>query len=82
VNSHDRLLPLELMRSGEWAEVREVVGCQSSVSRMAELGLRTGSRLRVLRQGKTCLLQLGGSKLSLRPDDKTQVFVRPLARAV
>jgi ferrous iron transport protein A len=82
VNSSNGLLPLELLRSGEWAEVREVVGCQASVSRMAELGLRTGSRLRILRQGRTCLLELGGSRLSLRSDDKTQVLVRPLVQAV
>jgi Fe2+ transport system protein FeoA len=82
VDQHKTLLPLELVRSGEWAEIQEVVGRRDLVSRMAELGLRAGSRLRVLRQGRTCLLQLAGARLSLRSDDETRVLVRPLALAV
>lgn len=72
------VLPLEGVRPGEWAEVLDVAGEPAWVSRLAELGIRAGSRLRVLRAGCPCLLQVGGSRLSLRADSATQILVRPL----
>jgi Fe2+ transport system protein FeoA len=73
------LLPLELVQAGDWAEVEEVTGEPVWVSRMAEMGVRAGSRLQVVRQGKPCLLQVGGSRLSLRSDAGAQILVRPLS---
>jgi ferrous iron transport protein A len=75
----DTLLPLELLRPGQWAEVAEVTGEASWVGRLAELGLRAGCRLRLLQAGWPCLLQLGGSRLSLRGEQGTQILVRPMA---
>lgn len=75
----DDLLPLELLRPGEWADVAEVSGEATWVSRLAELGLRAGSRLRLLQSGWPCLLQIGGSRLSLRGELGTQILVRPVA---
>jgi ferrous iron transport protein A len=75
----ETLLPLELMPAGHWADVAEVSGEPSWVCRMAELGVRIGSRLRVLRHGKPCLLQVGGARLSLRDDSGTLILVRPVA---
>jgi Fe2+ transport system protein FeoA len=74
----DLFLPLEMVCSGECAEVADVCGDPGWVSRMAELGLRVGCRLRVLRQGQPCLLELDGCRLSLRSDSSTQILVRPL----
>jgi len=75
----DTLLPLEYLRAGEWADVAEVTGEPTWVSRLAELGLRTGSRLRLLQPGWPCLLLIGGSRLSLRGEQGTQILVRPVA---
>jgi len=75
----DTLLPLELLCSGEWAEVADVSGEPGWVGRLAELGVRIGSRLQVLQPGSPCLLQIGGSRLSLRADLLLQILVRPLA---
>ena len=72
------LLPLELVRNGEWAEVEHIDGESTWVSRMAELGVRVGSRLQMLRQGRPCLLRIGGSRLSLRDESGTHILVRPL----
>ena len=72
------LQPLECVAAGEWAEVEEVTGEAGWVSRMAELGLRIGSRLQVVRQGSPCLLQIGCTRLSLRGKSSTQILVRPL----
>lgn len=75
----DCLLPLELLRTGEWADVAEVSGDPGWVGRMAELGLRTGSRLQVVQQGSPCLLNVGGCRLCLRGDACSRILVRPLA---
>ncbi len=77
----DVLLPLEFMATGEWADVAEVHGEPGWVCRLAELGLRTGCRLQVLRGGCPCLLQVGCCRLSLRGEDAMQVLVRPIRDA-
>jgi Fe2+ transport system protein FeoA len=72
------LLPLELLNCGEWADVAEVYGDPAWVSRLAELGVGVGCRLRVLQPGKPCLIQIGSLRLSLRSDLDTQILVRPV----
>ena len=72
------VLPLELLNSGEWADIAEVTGDTCWVTRLAELGVRAGNRLRVLQGGSPCLLQVGESRLSLRGDCLMQILVRPL----
>lgn len=76
------LLPLELLRPGEWAEVAEVHGDSGWVCRMAELGVRTGCHLQMVRGGCPCLFQVGDARLSLRGEDSMRILVRPLATAV
>jgi len=78
----DVLLPLDSLRSGEWAEVAEVLGEPRWVGRLAELGLGTGSRVKLLQPGSPCLLEVGGCRLSLRIDGTFQVLVRPAAALV
>ena len=72
------LIPLELVANGEWAQVEDIAGEPSWVSRMAELGVRVGSRLQVLRQGKPCLLRIGSCRLSFRDESGVHILVRPL----
>jgi len=76
------LLPLEMLRAGEWADVEDVAGEPDWVGRMAELGVRIGCRLRVLQPGSPCLLQVGGCRLCLRGQCLTQILVRPLTAAI
>jgi ferrous iron transport protein A len=75
MDSHD-LLPVEMLSSGAWADVAEVYGESDWVSRMAELGVRAGIRLRMLSPGSPCLLEVGGARLSLR--GRLQILVRPI----
>jgi Fe2+ transport system protein FeoA len=74
------VLPLELVNSNEWADVAEVTGEPDWVGRMAELGVRAGTRLKILQAGSPCLFQVGNSRLSLRGDLAMRIFVRPLGR--
>ncbi len=75
----DTLLPLELLPTGQWADVADVSGEPSWVGRLAELGVRIGSRLCMLQSGCPCLLQVGGCRLSLRGECAMQILVRPVA---
>ena len=72
------LLPLESVGCGEWAEVADVVGEPSCVGRLAEMGVRNGSRVRMLQPGRPCLILIGGTRLSLRADWTTHILVRPV----
>jgi Fe2+ transport system protein FeoA len=74
----ETLVPLEFLHPGEWADVAEVTGKPGWVGQLADLGLRTGSRLLLLQPGWPCLLQIGGSRLSLRGDEETRILVRPV----
>jgi Fe2+ transport system protein FeoA len=72
------LLPLEHLRPGEWAEVIDVAGEAGWVARLAELGLRAGSRVQMVRGGAPCLVRVGGGRLSLRGAHLAQILVRPV----
>jgi Fe2+ transport system protein FeoA len=77
----ETLLPLDLLGSGEWADVAEVTGEPGWVCRLAELGVRAGCRLCMLQSGSPCLLQIGGCRLSLRGECTMGIWVRPVAQA-
>jgi Fe2+ transport system protein FeoA len=70
------LLPLQLMPEGQWADVAEINADAQWVCRLAELGVRSGSRLRLLRRGRPCLLQVGDLRLSLGSDLAMRILVR------
>jgi ferrous iron transport protein A len=69
-------MPLELLHAGQWGDVADIAGEESCVNRLAELGMRIGSRLQVLQPGSPCLLQIGESRLSLRGEWNMQILVR------
>jgi ferrous iron transport protein A len=79
--SLDLILPLECLRPGEWAEICDVTGEPGWVCRLAELGIRVGSHVQMLRGGSPCLVQIGGGRLSLRGEHAMQVLVRPTSHA-
>jgi Fe2+ transport system protein FeoA len=70
-------LPLDLLGAGQWADVTEVAGDAAWVGRMAALGIRSGCRLRVLRPGCPCLVEVGAARYCLRGGDCCQILVRP-----
>lgn len=73
------LMPLDMLQAGEWGEVAEVSGHEAWVGRLAELGIRLGCRVQVVQPGSTCLLNLDGCKLCLRPGECSQILVRPVS---
>jgi ferrous iron transport protein A len=77
----EALLPLEMLRAGEWADVAEVCGDDGWVCRLAEMGVRTGSRLQVVQDGTPCMLNVEGCRLCLRGDACAKILVRPVLLA-
>jgi ferrous iron transport protein A len=75
------LVPLDMLRPGEWGHVEDIDGDPAWVCRMAELGLRAGCHVQMIQRGTPCLLQVGGCKLCLRGDTSSQILVRPVAGA-
>ncbi|HEX5272226.1 MAG TPA: FeoA family protein [Gemmataceae bacterium] len=75
------LLPLDCLHSGDWAEVAKVTGEPKWVSRLAELGIRPGTLVKILQPGSPCLIEIDGCRLSLRLDYESQILVRPAAIA-
>ncbi|MBA4187235.1 MAG: ferrous iron transport protein A [Planctomycetaceae bacterium] len=72
------LMPLDMLRAGEVAEVEEVSGQAAWIGRLAELGIRQGCRVRVVQAGSPCLLDVDGCKLCLRGGECSQILVRPV----
>jgi ferrous iron transport protein A len=71
---HD-LIPLAALRSGEYAEVRKIVGHQEQVRRLEELGVRDGAVLEMVRAGTPCIVRIGASKLCFRDGELLSVLV-------
>jgi ferrous iron transport protein A len=77
-------IPLSALHPGQSARVRQVVGHDSQVRRLEEMGLRTGTQVELVRQGSPCIVRLSddqgkisqtGSKLCFRDGDMLQVMV-------
>ena len=73
------LIPLDMLKHGESAEVISVGGDAAWVCRLAAMGLTEGCRLTVLQPGSTCLLKIADCRLCLRAGESTQILVQPVA---
>jgi ferrous iron transport protein A len=69
------LVPLSVLRSGQIAEIGQLVGAPEQVRRLEELGLRTGARLEMIRGGSPCIIRVDGSTLCFRDDDSLRILV-------
>ena len=73
-------LPLDLLNDGDLAEILEVDGEHAFVARAAEMGLREGVCVQMLRNGSPCLLDVNGARICLRPDGCQSIWVKPTGR--
>ena len=75
------MLPLDMLNSGEWADIAEVEGDPAWVNRLAELGVAIGCRLRIIQAGSPCLLEVANCRLCLRNGECSRILVRPIMAA-
>ena len=73
----ETLIPLNLLRRGQSADVGRIDGQPDHVHRLGELGFRGGSRVEMFRPGNPCIVRIGGNKVCIRSDDLLRVLVRP-----
>ena len=71
----ETVLPLDLLKSNEEASIIELSGDAPLIHRLAEMGLRVGAMIRMVKPGAPCLLALDGKRLSLRLSAGLQVLV-------
>lgn len=67
--------PVELLCDGQEARIVEVCGDCEQVHRLAEIGIRSGSMLRMIHSGEPCLLAVDGRRLSVRLSHDVAIFV-------
>ncbi len=70
-----QIIPLELLSPGEAGRVIEVDGQQALVCRLAEMGLREGADVTMIKPGQPCIVALGNHRLSFRGEDAAVVMV-------
>ena len=71
----ESILPLELLQANEEASVVDLIGDDVQIHRLAEMGLRIGATVRMVRPGSPCLLALDGKRLSIRLSSGIDVLV-------
>lgn len=70
-----QVIPLELLKVGEEGCVHCVDGCESLTHRLAEMGVREGAAIRMIRPGCPCLVAVNDHRMSLRIDGSACVLV-------
>ena len=72
--------PLTAWPEGEEAAVVELAGASRLASRLRELGVVPGARVRVLRRGCPTVIQVEEGRFCLRQQDAAAIRVGPVAR--
>jgi len=68
-------VPLRDLPAGQLATITSLHGNAHEVARLAEMGLRTGTDVVVIRNGITCIVQLDGCRLCIRLSADLQILV-------
>jgi Fe2+ transport system protein FeoA len=70
------VLPLPAIEPDEEAVIRSVGGAGPLRSRLEELGLLPGARVRVVSRGSPCILEVGQTRLCLRGHEADSILVQ------
>ena len=68
-------IPMDLLCPNEEARIVEVSGDARRVHQLAEIGLRQGCQVRMIRPGQPCLIAIDGRRLSLRVNGDIDILV-------
>ncbi|MCO6453831.1 MAG: ferrous iron transport protein A [Pirellulaceae bacterium] len=76
------MIPLDLLTPGEVGRVVAVDGDHDLVVRLAEMGVRVGIEVLMLRQGSPCILAIENRRVSFRGDNVASILVEPVRELV
>jgi Fe2+ transport system protein FeoA len=74
------MIPLELLKPGEEGSVHCVEGCERLAHRLAEMGIREGVLIRMIRPGCPCLVAVNNHRMSLRIEGSASILVEVVNR--
>jgi Fe2+ transport system protein FeoA len=69
------VIQLERLTTGQHGRVVAIEGSEKAAVRLAEIGLRPGADLRMLRAGEPCIIAIDNQRLSFRGDGAAVVMV-------
>lgn len=70
-----QLIPLEMLRSGEQGYIADIDGQHAQVARLEELGLRQGARIRMIRPGSPCILDVENHRMTFRGEECAAILI-------
>lgn len=68
-------VPLDGLDEGQEGRVVEIVGDSPIVTRLVEMGLRQGAKIRLHRRGQPCILSVDGRRLTCRLPEGVMILV-------
>ena len=69
------MIPLTECRAGDAGVIVDVSGTCDTAKRLAEMGVHTGSQIRVMRAGSPMIVESGNSRLCLRAEMAQSVLM-------
>lgn len=75
------LVPASSMAQREFGQIRLMSGDQQATHRFAEMGIRPGAQIQLIRHGKPCMIAVDGRKFSMRAEDLDEIFVQVSANS-
>ena len=69
------LIPLDLLNPGDLARIHEVEGDRDATHRLAEMGIRAGANVLMVKPGSPCILSVDDRRFTVRLDDSVSVLV-------
>jgi Fe2+ transport system protein FeoA len=70
-----QVVPLEVLHPGEEGRICDICGDHDVATRLEEMGLRTGTHVRMVQSGRPCILAVDHQRLSFRVDEGVLILV-------
>ena len=70
------LVPASSMAQREYGQIRMMNGNEQATHRFAEMGIRPGAQIQLIRHGKPSMVAVDGRKFSMRAEDLDEILVQ------
>ena len=69
------VVPLEFLSSGDHGRICSLDGNREMVDRLAEMGIRQGVEIHIIRAGSPCIVAFDNHRISFRGEEAAVVLV-------